>query len=156
MRAVDVDRFGKRWAVHDELHPRRFDERLEGAGETAGKESQVGRLERGLEATRLDARKVEQAVHEAQEPDRASVNCPKVLSVKDPVPERVLDRSEDQRKWRAEPVADVRAERGLRSINLREGFRAPSFLFVGTRIGQGGRDARLPEILERTLDFGQR
>src|ERR1019366_10364345 len=57
MRAIDVNRFGKRWAVHDELHPGRFDERLEGPGEAAGKEGEGRRLERGLEATRLDARK---------------------------------------------------------------------------------------------------
>ena len=64
MRAIDVDGLGKRWAVHDELHAGRFDERLEGPGETAGENGKVGRLERGLEAAGLDAREVEQTVHE--------------------------------------------------------------------------------------------
>ena len=148
VRAIDVDRFGKRWTVHDELHPGRFDQRLERPGESGGEDGQVCRLERGPEATRLDARKVEQAVDEAQEPERASVNCLEVLSVEGSAGERILDRSEDQREWRAKLMADVAEERGLRAVELGECLRALSLLLVSAGVGHGGRDVAGHEIEE--------
>ncbi len=62
--------------------------------------------------------------------------------------ERVLERAEHQRERRAELVAHVREERGLRAVDLRERLGAPPLLLVGASVGDRGRDLRGDELEE--------
>jgi hypothetical protein len=54
--------------------------------------------------------------------------------------ERLLGRTEQQRQRRAELVADVAEERGLRPVDLRQRFGPGARLLESAGAGDGGGD----------------
>ena len=66
--AIDVDGLRERRAIDDEAQPGPLDRRAEHAGKIGGERGEVGRLVVGLHAAGLDAREVEQSVHQLQQP----------------------------------------------------------------------------------------
>ena len=160
LRAIDADRLGKRRAVDDELHPGAFDERVERARELGRQRGQIGRLERELQAPRLDAGEIEQAVHQPQQPHAASMNRLEVFTAQRSfgLRQRFLDKPEDQRQRRPELVADVAEEGRLRAVDLGERFGAPLLCVVCAGVGHdvgrlirgGPKELPIP-IIERTV-----
>ena len=95
--------------------------------------------------------KSSRAVDEPQEPQRASMHgleSSRLAATPRGVGERILERAEDQRQRRAELVADVAEERGLRAVELGELLGALALLLVGAGVGHGGRDVAGDELEE--------
>jgi hypothetical protein len=140
---VDVHRVDRR-AVHEVAQPGLLDARPERARDLLGQPAEVGGLVPGLEPPLLDAREVEQRVHEPQQPRAVAARVHQALALPGAggvlaVAERVLDRPEQQRQRRAEFVADVAEERGPRPVELGQRLRAPLGL-VHLRLRDRGRD----------------
>ena len=157
---VDVDGLGQRRAVHDEPQPGPLAGRAEVAGEVGGHRGQVGGLVHRLHAARLDAREVEQRVHELLEPQAVAMHDGEQLAVRrhDLVRGRgedILDRSEHQRQRRAELVAHVAEEGGLGAIELGQDLGAVALLLVRARVRDRRRDARGGQVEEVAVVAGQ-
>ncbi len=60
--------------------------------------------------------------------------------------QRVLNRAQDQGERRAQLVADVAEEGGLRLIQLGQRFGAPAFALEGLRVGDAGGDLTRGEV----------
>ena len=67
--------------------------------------------------------------------------------------QQILDGTEHERQRSAEFVADVAEERGLRAVNLGQGFQPLSLFFSGARILDGGGDLPGDQFIERAV-FG--
>ena len=66
--AIDVDRLTERFALDAQLAvPARFDGRAEHAGEIRGQRGEIRRLVMGVDPSSLDAREIQQRVHEPQQ-----------------------------------------------------------------------------------------
>ena len=70
--------------------------------------------------------------------------------------QRVLDRPEHQRERRAELVADVAEEGGLRAIELGERLGAPALFLVGLRVGDARADLARDEVEEPRYSSSKR
>ncbi len=70
---VHVHGLGQRRAVEDEPQAGFLDRRSEHAGELGGRRGEVGRLVGRVDASGLDAREVEQRVHQLQQPQAVAV-----------------------------------------------------------------------------------
>jgi hypothetical protein len=140
LRRIHVDRLGQRRAVDDEPHAGLFDQRMEGAGQFARQRGKVGRHEAQRKASRVDARDVEQAVHQAQQANAVSMHDLHVIAVQGRmVGERVFDDAEDERQRRSKLVADIAEKGGLGAIDLGQRFCTQFFFLKRTRIDHGAR-----------------
>ena len=94
--AVDVDRARQRRTVDHQLQPCPFGGRSERAGEIGGQRRQIRRFERGGHASGFDARKVQQGVHELEQPQLVAMNRFQFLPAQRFLrrPERVLRRDQ--------------------------------------------------------------
>src|SRR5579859_2195794 len=92
------------------------------AGEARRHLREVSRFEAGLDAARFEAREVQEAVDEAEQPDRTAVDRAKVLAAERRrfFMEGVFDGREHQSERSAELVAHVVEERRLRGVELSE------------------------------------
>ena len=92
---VDVDRLGQRRAVDLELQPGALDGRAEGAREVGGERRRsIGSIRRPAARPGLDAREVEQRVHQLQQPQRVAVDeSPGARAVSAPSGEASAPRS---------------------------------------------------------------
>jgi hypothetical protein len=124
--AIDEDRLRERRAVHDELHAGLLDGGAKDARELPRQVCEIRRHVPRLDSPGLDPRKIQQRVDELLQAERVPVYehearaliC--VLRARD----GILHRSEEQREWSSELVADVAEERGLRrSISARASAR---------------------------------
>ncbi len=80
MRPVDVDGLGKRRALDDEREASVVEQRLKGAGEPCGERGEIGGGKCRGQPSRFDAREVEQAVDQTQEPERVAVKRGEVFA----------------------------------------------------------------------------
>ncbi len=138
---VHVRGLGLRLAFHDQPKPRTLRRRAEYARELRRECRKVRRPVAGARAARLDAREVEQRVHEAQQPHPVAAGDFDLglrigTHVLPAIDEEVLERPEHQRERRAKFVAYVREERGLGAVDLRERLCALPFLRVCARVGK--------------------
>ena len=141
---IDVDRLRQRRAGRRRAQPGALDRRPERAREVRRERRQIGRLERRLRASGLDAREIEQRVHELQQPEHvACADCSSSPRERPGRCQRVLDRAQHERQGRAELVADVAEEGRLGAIELRQGVRAAALVFIRARARESG--ANLPD-----------
>jgi hypothetical protein len=128
-------------AVDDELEARLFDRRSKHARELRRETREVGRLEIGVDAARLDPREIEQRVHEPQESQGIAMRHLLARSMhrrqwRFCVSETVLERAHQQGQRCAEFVTDIAEKGRLRPIELRQGLGAVSLLLVGAGVGK--------------------
>src|SRR6185369_14620748 len=97
---------------------------------------QNGRLEARLDPPGLDARKVEQAIYQSQQPEGVPMHRLEILVAQRPyrIAERVLERTEDQGQRSTELVADIAEEGRLHAVDLGEHLDASLLLLVGARV----------------------
>ena len=120
-RRVDVDRLRERRAVDDQPQPGPFAGRAEIARKLGGELREIGGRIARLHAAGLDAGEVEERIDEPLQAEAVTLHELRALALACgeralAVGERVLERSEEQRERRAELVADVREEGGLRTV----------------------------------------
>ena len=158
---VDEDGLADGRAVEHEAEPGTRRRLVEHAGQLDGGGGEVDRLEAGGDAAGLEAREVEQGVHELQQPlgvavdelDTRPLVGPERLVVVD---EGVLRRPEQQRERRAELVAHVGEERGLGPIELGERLGAPPLGLVGAGVGDARRQLARDERDEALVARAER
>ena len=110
--AIDMDRLGQRRTLHHELEARLVGRGAKHAGEVGGERRQVGGLEAGIHAPRLEAREIEQRVHELEQPKAVAMRGRQRVNRftrQSPgrVAQQLLERTEHQRERRAELVRHV-------------------------------------------------
>ena len=151
--AVDVDRLGQRRAVDDEVAARPA--RRASGRSLARSAVRPARSVGSNEAWRRPAsmrEKSSRVLTSSQQPERVAVHERRELcsgrSGSVGSASAVLERPEHQRERRAELVADVAEERGLRAVELGERLGALSLLLVGAGVGHGGRDVAGDQVEE--------
>ena len=150
---VDVDRLGRGRAIERQLEVRAVHDRLERAGDLGGERSDVDRLVRCLDPSRLDAAEVQQRVDELQQPRPVSLHRELALALParqrvGPVREAVIHVAEHEGQRRAELVAHVAEEDGLGLVQLGQRLGATALLLVRARVGDRGGELRRHEIQE--------
>ena len=158
---VDEERLGQRLAVDDELEAGLLDRRPEEAREVGGVGRQVGRHVARVHAPGLDAREVQQRIHEPQQPHAVAVRgrqalaaCRRKLAVGGR--KLLLQRAEHQRQRCAELVRDVGEEGRLGAVDVGQRLGAGALLLVGERVGQGAGHALRDEVEEAAVGLVQR
>ena len=155
---IHVDRLGKRRAVHGEGQSCLLHQRAEGAGEIGGERRKVRGLGLRPRAAGFDPAEVEQGVDQLQEPQRVPVHRLEKFAGEDPLRERPrgFGDPEDESEGGPELVADVREERSLRPVELREGLRLLARFFIGSGPAQGGADGRRDQVVEAAVGLVHR
>ena len=158
---IDVDGLGEGLAIDDELKPGFFNGRSEHAREFRGEAGEVGGLVVSIDAPGLDAREIQQRIHEPQQAQGIAMRH--LLSFpmhgrqrRGRIGQAVFKRSDQQGERCSKFVTDVAEERRFCPIELRKGFGALSLLLVRARVGE--RRAKLvgDEIDKRAVRFVER
>ncbi len=155
---VDIGQLGQGGAVQLQGQARPLDGRAEAGGDLGGEAGQIGGLEGGAHAPSLDAREIQQAVDQAQQPSAVAQRQGGLGARRfagGGVRRHVLQRPEHQGQGRAELVAHVREEGRLRPVELGQGFDPPPFLLIGVGIGDGRRDLARRELEEATVALAE-
>jgi len=102
------------------------------------------RLEAAAHPARLNARKVEQRIHQLQEPERVAVHKFQTLMIvwRETVRARqdVVQRSQDQRKGRSQLMADVAEENCLHAVDFGQRLVSSALQLIGTCVGDHDGD----------------
>ena len=138
-----------------------FNGRSEHARELRGEAGEIGGLVVSIDAPGLDAREIQQRIHQPQQPQGVAMRELLSFSMRGRqrsgnIGQAIFKRSEQQRERCSEFVADVAEERRFRPIDLRKGFGALSLLLVRARVRQ--RRAKLvgDEIEKRPVRVVER
>ena len=104
----------------------------------------------------LDAGKIEQRVHEAQQPQRVAMGDLLPFSMhrrqgRARIAQTLFERSDEQGERCAEFVTDVAEERRLRAIERRQRFGARPLFFVRSRVAQRRRQLVGHEVEKRAV-----
>ena len=151
--AVDEHRVGEGRAVQLKLQPSLFGRGTKHAGELDRKRGKVGGLIGGLHPARLDARKIEQRIHQAQEAssipiDEFELTLGGRRKIGVTSSQKFLHGTKHEREGRAEFVADVAEECSLGAIEFCESIQTPSFFFGGACILDGSGDLVYKQVKE--------
>ena len=127
--------------MDDELEARLFNGRSKPTRELRRERREVRRFEVGVDAARLDAREIQQRIHEPQQAQgiamRDLLPFPMHRRQRRPyVSQTIFERSDEQGQRCAEFVADVAEKRRLRPIELRQRLGPLSLLLVRPRVGE--------------------
>ena len=157
---VHIDRRRQRRTVHNEAQLGSLAGRAESASQIDGQCGQVGRLIHRLHAARLEAREIQEGIHELLEPEAVALHDGEQLPMRRQElglrqGEEVFERTEQQRQRCTEFVAHVAEKGGLGAIQLGEHLSTAALLFVGAGIRDGRRDPRRREIKEVAVVAGQ-
>ena len=156
--AIDIDGLRQLLAADRQGEPGPLGRRFEVGRQFFGQLRQVHRLEADVRAAGFDAGEIKQGIDELQEAETIPVGGLETMAVDRQqmhrrILEHVLDRPEHQRQRRAEFVADVGKEGGLRPVELRQRLRAPPFLLIGLGVGDrrcdlaGGEAEEAPVVV---------
>ena len=150
---IDVGRLRQRRAIDRETDAGALAGRAEIARQVGRQRGKVGRLVGGLRAPRLDAREVEQRVDELEQPlavalrhGRAAPGSPAACSFG--LRQQVFERTEHQGERRAELVAHVAEESGLRAVELGERLGAPALVLQRAHAGDRAGDVGAQQTKE--------
>ena len=148
---IHIDGLGELWAVDRKPQTRLFRRRPEDARELRRESGEVGGLEDRAHAARFDARKVQQRVNQAQEPQAVTLRHLELTfgrrrQRRASAREKLLDGPEHQRERRSELMTDVREEYGLGSVDLRQRLGALFFCLELSRVGDARGDLRGCEV----------
>ena len=113
----------------------------EAAREVGRQVGHVGLLVAGVDAAGLDAGEVEQGVHELVQPLAIALHdLQRLAHRRGRLRDRLFQGAEHQRERRAELMAHVAEELGLRAVELRQRFGAGALVLRCAGIGDGGAD----------------
>ncbi len=146
---VNIDRLGQRRAADDQAQASPLDRRAKHAGQLGRQRSKIGWLIDGLDAASLDAREVEQRVHQLQQTLRIALdqhNPLAVLGKRGCIGQRILGWAKHQRQRRAKLVADVAEEDSLCAVELGQCLGALALLLVCLGVREAGRDLRRHQL----------
>ena len=158
---VDVERLGQRLAVDHQLELRLLDRRAEEAREVGGVGRQIGRHVARVHAPGLDAREVQQRVHEPQQAHAVAVRGRQALAARGC--ELAVGRASSSSSGPSISVSGVRnscetLEKNAvfaRSMSA-SACGAAALLLVGERVGQRARHALRDEVEEPAVGLVQR
>ncbi len=141
--AIDIDRLRQRRAIEHQPEIGLLDGRPEARGDARAELGKIGRPVGGLHAARLDAREIEQAVDQAQQPVAVAVRqhrmLPRLLE-RDVAVQHFLERAQHEGERRAEFVADVGEEGGLGAVEFGQRLDPAALLLIGIGAGDRRRD----------------
>ena len=158
---IDEHRFRQGIAVDDQREPRLFNGRTEYARELRGQLREVGGFVMRVDAPRFDARKIQQRIHESQQPQRIAMRDLLPFSMhgwqrRTHIGQAVFERSDEQGERGAEFVTDVAEECRFRAIERRQCFGARALVFVGPRIRDGGGQLIGDQVQKRAVGIVER
>ena len=159
-RAVHEHRLAQARAIDAQFQPGLLAGRAEVAGQIGGEFGKVDWLEGGADATGLDARELQQAVHQPLQAQAVAVHhlqlCPVGRRQLVGVGQGVFHRPQHQGQWGAEFMADVGEEGRLGAVEFGQCLGASSLVLIRAGVDDGGGHGGSQQVTEAAVGLVHR